>query len=509
MTPQEALIQAAKLIGQRKFYNHKPYGHPDTLPGGKLYEAKRASGEWEEWSGNPWQLNFHNAGKDNHERLQMAANGVGKTLSGGFEAVAHATGEYPDWWGGHRFMKANLGWVGSISNQTQREYTQPVLLGPDLAEGLGTGFIPKNKIVGRVSPRQAGISGVADEVKIKHKSGGISKIVFKTYEQGWRMWQGAAPDWVWMDEQPDDNAQNEKGIFAEAQTRVLRTKGLIFMTLTPLLGETETILHFTQPKAEGIFWINADWDDAPHLDKARKAALLASYPHHQRDARTKGIPMLGEGGVFPISEDQIVCDPFEIPAHWPQIAGVDFGFGHPFGWARLAWDRQNDTVYVTDCFGVAREIPDLHVASIKRRCPAWVPHSWPHDGLNTQGSSGKHMISSYKGQGLRFLGKQAHYKPPPGEEPKMGPQDQWIVIQALIDRMETGRFKVFKTCQPWLREYRSYHTRVGTDGKISIVALKDDVLKASFYAYMMLRYAAAPPAIRMHQAQQSALSVAV
>ena len=52
------------------------------------------------------------------------------------------------------------------------------------------------------------------------------------------------------------------------------------------------------------------------------------------------------------------------------------------------------------------------------------------------------------------------------------------------ERMETGKFKVFRTCQPFLQEYRSYHTKNGL-----IVSKKDDVLKATFYGLMMLRYA--------------------
>jgi hypothetical protein len=37
-------------------------------------------------------------------------------------------------------------------------------------------------------------------------------------------------------------------------------------------------------------------------------------PAHERKARTKGIPVLGSGRVFPIDEDDLKVAAFEIPA---------------------------------------------------------------------------------------------------------------------------------------------------------------------------------------------------
>ena len=57
-------------------------------------------------------------------------------------------------------------------------------------------------------------------------------------------------------------------------------------------------------------------------------------------------------------------------------------------------------------------------------------------------------------------------------------------VQEMLERMQTGRWKVFSTCQNWLSERRLYHRK---DGKI--VKKIDDVISASRYAYMMLRFA--------------------
>ena len=45
--------------------------------------------------------------------------------------------------------------------------------------------------------------------------------------------------------------------------------------------------------------------------------------------RSKGIPMIGSGLVFPIDEDTLACEPFIIPNHYARIAAIDFGYDHP------------------------------------------------------------------------------------------------------------------------------------------------------------------------------------
>jgi hypothetical protein len=54
----------------------------------------------------------------------------------------------------------------------------------------------------------------------------------------------------------------------------------------------------------------------------------------------------------------------------------------------------------------------------------------------------------------------------------------------MLQRMQTGRWKVFNTCQRWIEEFRLYHR---DDGRI--VKERDDLISASRYAMMMRRYA--------------------
>ena len=54
----------------------------------------------------------------------------------------------------------------------------------------------------------------------------------------------------------------------------------------------------------------------------------------------------------------------------------------------------------------------------------------------------------------------------------------------MLTRMQTGRFKVFKHLHDWWEEFRLYHRK---DGKV--VKENDDLMAATRYALMMLRFA--------------------
>lgn len=429
----------------------------------------------------PWQQKFHAEGIENPERMLMAANRVGKTFSAACEVAHHLTGNYPEWWLGRRFDRPVLVWTGSPTNETSRDIVQAELFGGP-GEKLGTGAVPKVKIIGQPSMRQAGVKNVMETVNVRHKSGGVSTCTLKTYEMGWPKFQGTAPHVVWLDEEPDDYM-----IFSECQTRILTSKGIVLVTFTPLRGVTELVQHF-QDGGDGISIINAAWDDAPHLSKDDKDRLASSYRAHERDARTKGIPMLGEGAVFPIDDAEISIAAFEIPLYFARIKGSDFGMDHPAAGVELAWDRDADIIYVIDCYKKANEKAPYHAAWFnKGQYARIIPVAWPHDGLNREKSGGEQIAQAYRNNGVNMLSKSARYPKVAGKEETGGAQPVEPIIDEVLERMMTGRFKVFSHLHEFFEEKRSYHRK---DGKLSV--RRDDILKACFYAVMMKRYAVAP-----------------
>ena len=146
--------------------------------------------------------------------------------------------------------------------------------------------------------------------------------------------------------------------------------------------------------------------DAEHFTPEDRQAIIDSYPEHEHEARTKGIPSMGSGRVFPISEDAILCDPMPIPNHWYQIIGVDFGWEHPFAATRNAWDKDNDVWYVCASYRESKTTPPIHYAAIMP-WGDWIPCAWPHDGLQHDKGSGNELASHYKKLGLKMLDEHA------------------------------------------------------------------------------------------------------
>jgi len=447
----------------------------------------------------PWQKQFHDAGAEFSERMEMAGNQTGKTYSAACETTYHLTGEYPDWWDGKRFDGPVIWWVGSVTAEQSREITQAELLGGVTKEEYGTGTIPKRCLHGRPKMRQTGVSDVVDYQKVKHKSGGLSTCIFKSYDQGWKKWQGKKVHGAWLDEEPCKGEQptaEDYRIYTECQTRIAVNDGILFVTFTPLNGITAIVEHFQDKIIKSTFLVNATWDDAPHLTEAKKTELRGSYPDYELDARTRGIPMIGEGRVFRIPEESIKCDPFEIPGHFSRICGIDFGMDHPGAGAWLAHDRDKDIIYLYDCYKERGWLTSAHADEIKSRGD-WIPVAWPHDGMEKDKKSGQPLYKDYRQHGVQMLHRSARYENDIGGSQAVEP----IVIE-VMNRMETGRFKVFMHLHKFFEEYRLLHRKQGV-----IVPIRDDIMKAVFYGVMMRRFAKIRPRIVMRQASSQPLRI--
>ena len=218
-------------------------------------------------------------------------------------------------------------------------------------------------------------------------------------------------------------------------------------------------------------------DDALHITPERRDEIIASYPPHEVEARTMGIPVLGSGKIYPVTEASISVEAFPIPRHWAMIGGLDFGWTHPTAAVALAWDRDSDVVYVTSVYKRSEATPLEHAATLKQ----WggFPWAWPHDGEQSGKGDGKKLRDAYSSTQMQMLAVQASH-PEGGNGVEAG-------LMEILERMQTGRFKVFSHLSDWWSEFRLYHRK---DGKI--VKERDDALDATRYAVMMLRYAERP-----------------
>lgn len=236
------LEERRRRLGQRVFFHlfpdeDTPWAGPAILkklivPGQMLYARRRYAKH----------LEFFKAGATFSERCFMAANRVGKTLSGGgFETACHLTGLYPDWWEGRRFDHAISAWAAGKKNETTRDIVQATLLG-EIAyrDGRktvdGCGVIPGH-LIGQPSWKQ-GVQDLVDTVRIRHVSGEWSILGLKSYEQGRGGFEGTGQHVIWFDEEPPAD------VYSEALTRTTTTNGIIMLTFTPLEGQSQVVLSF-------------------------------------------------------------------------------------------------------------------------------------------------------------------------------------------------------------------------------------------------------------------------
>ena len=429
------------------------------------WDLRRSRNRLREYRPYSKQAEFHAAGATFRERLLMAGNQLGKTLCASMEVAMHLTGRYPDWWTGRRWGRPVIGWAAGVTGESTRDTVQRLLLGRPGQHG--TGAIPHDALIGTVAAR--GVADLVDTIQVRHASGGVSILALKSYEKGREKWQGETLDIVWFDEEPPLD------VYSEGLTRTNATGGMVFVTFTPLLGMSDVVLRFLSEQNADRTVITMTIDDAEHYTPQQRAQIIAGYPAHEREARANGVPILGSGRVFPIEESAVAIDPFDIPDHWVQIGGLDFGWDHPSAGARLAWDRDNDALYVTKTHRAREQTPVLFAAAVKP-WGDWLPWAWPHDGLQHDKGSGDQLAEQYRGQGLDMLPERATFED--------GTSGLEAGVLEMLDRMQTGRLKVFRTETLWFEEFRMYHRKDGL-----IVKERDDLMSATRYGMMMRRFA--------------------
>lgn len=422
----------------------------------------------------PKQQEFMALGATKRERLMFGGNQTGKTHTGAFEATCHMTGEYPAWWTGKRFNRPTRGWIAGVTSLVTRDVQQKKLCGtPGVVSDFGTGMIPRELFVDKPSLAR-GITDAFDTIQVRHKSGGTSVGMFKSYEQGRSKFQGDTIDWGWGDEESEDEE-----VYNEFVSR-LAGDGIVFTTFTPLFGRTKIVQAFLDESHPDRGHVFLTLSEAEHFSADEKAKRLAGYKSYERDARARGIPLLGSGAIYLTPETSVIEPPLEyIPAHWAKLWGVDFGIEHPFAAALGLWDRDNDVIHIHHTIRMSDTVPLLHAEAMKRIAAA-VPVAWPHDGTQREKGSGEPIADNYRKCGLLMLPEHSTWAGG-GYSLEAGVQD-WD------EREKTGRLKFAAHLSELLEERRFYHRKDG-----QIVKVRDDILSAVKKILMMKRFAKAVP----------------
>lgn len=367
---------------------------------------------------------------------------------GGYEMTAHLTGYYPHWWEGARFTEGVRAWAAGDTRQTTRDIIQQKLLG-DWAH-FGTGLIPGDDIL-RWTPLP-GVPEAVGTVWVQHydaagKKDGISRLGFKSFDQGREAFQGTEQEVIWLDEESDDGIRNE------CILRLMTTDGLLIETFTPLKGLTPVVMNYlpegyeegmTRVVTENRALVMAGWDDVPHLTQAQKDLIRQETPPHLIEARSKGIPSIGSGAIYPVMESDFLVNDMVIPAHWPRAYSMDVGWNRTAAlWGAL--DPVSKITYLYAEYYRGQAEPPIHASGIKAKGD-WIPGVIDPASSGSGQRDGKKLAKLY-GTDSDGLGLNLTF----------ADNDIEAGIQAVWKGLSTGSIKVFKSLQNWRTEHRMYH----------------------------------------------------
>lgn len=211
------------------------------------------------------------------------------------------------------------------------------------------------------------------------------------------------------------------------------------------------------------FCLTMGWDHVPHLSEEQKKSYLEALPPFQRDARSKGIPQLGSGAIYPVQESDVFVDDFQIPEFWPRVYAMDVGWNRTACvWA--AWDRDNDIVYLTSEYYRGQAEPSIHAQAVKAR-GEWIRGVIDPASRGRSQKDGSQLLQDYVDLGLdldvAFNGVES------------GLYQVW-------QRLSTGKLKIFKSLVNLQKEFRLYRR----DEKGRIVKENDHLMDCMRYLIM-------------------------
>ncbi len=200
----------------------------------------------------------------------------------------------------------------------------------------------------------------------------------------------------------------------------------------------------------------------PHLSESAKAEMLSVTPPYQRDARSKGIPDLGAGAVYPISPDDYTTDRKPEDA-WPRAYGLDVGWNQSAAvW--LAFDREGGVIYAYDEYFRGQAEPAIHAAAIRSKGD-WIPGAVDPASAGSSQIDGRKLLEVYGELGLTLT--------PADNSVTAGTTKVWNLLS-------TGQLKIAKHLTHLLKQMKMYRR----DEKGVIVKRDDHGCDALRYAVM-------------------------
>ena len=182
---------------------------------------------------------------------------------------------------------------------------------------------------------------------------------------------------------------------------------------------------------------------APWVEVLIEECAAFPYATHddQVDALTQALNRLHgiSRRIYAVQESEIAVDPFPIPAHWPCVFGMD---PRPTETAALwgAFDPTADILYVYSEHYQSGAEPAMHAHGIGSR-GKWIPGLLDPKANGRSPSDGFNLMRIYQELGLNL---------------DMAMDSEQSGVPEVLQRMRSGRLKVFRTLENFFQQYRLY-----------------------------------------------------
>ncbi|MBQ9790654.1 MAG: terminase family protein [Clostridia bacterium] len=411
------------------------------------------------------QLEFHKSKKRN--RWVFGGNRTGKTECGAVEAIWMARGNHPF----RENRKDVVGWVVSLSQKVQKEVAQEKIL-----KYLNKSWI--DDIVMRSGKRGSPEFGVIDTIVIKNVFGGLSRISFKSAEEGREKFQGTSLDFVWFDEEPPED------IYVECRMRVIDKCGDIFGTMTPLKGLTFVYnqIYLNERGDDEVFYVFMDWSDNPFLSAEEVKRLSSTLSEAELENRKFGrFSGFNSSLVYSEFDEKVhVIDPFPVPFDWQENISIDPGLSNPLSAHFYAVDFDGN-IYVVGEHYESNQTLEHHAQCI-HALAARLGWKKSRDGkleAIIDSAANQKTLASPRSVSELFFDYGIKVNPKVNKDLFSGINR---VKSYLKDANGESKLFVFRTCENMIREFKSYFW-----GKADAPIKKDDHSMDELRYFVMTR----------------------
>ena len=383
------------------------------------------------------QMLFHQCDKKN--RWVFGGNRSGKTECGAVETVWLARGIHP-----YKENKKVTGWVVSLSKQVQRDVAQAKIL-----HYLRSDYI--EKIVMSSGRSDSAENGIIDFILVRNVFGTLSKIGFKSCDQGREKFQGSSLDFVWFDEEPPYD------IYQECRMRVLDKCGIVFGTMTPLKGLTWVYnqIYLNENGDDEVWYTQMEWADNPYLNKNELKMLTQVMSEEELDSRRYGKFMQSGGMVYGEFDEAVhVIEPFTVPLEWFDNISIDPGLNNPLSAHWYAQDFDGNIYVIEEHFEKGRDV-DYHAGKIKEKSARLNWH-YSNNGMLSaliDSAASQRTLASRKNVVELFYENGILANPKVNKDLFSGIS---VVKRYLKDAEGKAHLFIFKNCVNLIREIKAY-----------------------------------------------------